>query len=338
MTLNEEISSFLKNNGFACQSDNTAGFCSIKVTCPSGAERHVLPVCINATTIEEAEEQRKRTSDIPDSADRPIVITEDLWRRRPEMMRRRLLAHLEVFHSIYARNCEIRRIEKAEAAAFLEANHSYGDASCRYRYGMFLKRYTGHTLHNTSGKDSTKGISTPSDWDSYANVICRQPENGMPATGTLVAVAEFSNARKWLKGDKEIRSYEWTRYASLAGVRICGGMGRMLNHFISQVHPDDIMSYADLEWSDGSVYRQLGFIQETGKGPVTFRIDPSTWERRPVTNSRTAILPTPQPAAYNARPDAGCTPTESAGKSEGNAPLYFQNFGSLKYRLKLTGW
>ena len=28
---------------------------------------------------------------------------------------------------------------------------------------------------------------------------------------TLVAVAAFSNARKWIKGDKTIRSYEWTR-------------------------------------------------------------------------------------------------------------------------------
>ena len=61
--------------------------------------------------------------------------------------------------------------------------------------------------------------------------------------GTLAAVAVFSNAR-----------------------RVTGGMGKLLNAFISEVRPDDIMSYADTEYPDGGdAYRQLGFIQESTK-------------------------------------------------------------------------
>ena len=127
--------------------------------------------------------------------------------------------------------------------------------------------------------------------------------------GMLVAVATFSNARKWVKGDKEIRSYEWTRYASLPGLRISGGMGKMLKTFIKEVQPDDIMSYADLEWSEGGVYSQLGFELEGQKEPVMFIVDPSTWKRSPV---KPPVIP-------------GLT---------GN--LFFRNFGSNKYRLKLT--
>jgi hypothetical protein len=97
----------------------------------------------------------------------------------------------------------------------------------------------------------------------------------------LVAVATFSNARKWQKGDKVIRSYEWTRYASLPGVRISGGMGKVVKAFIEEVHPDDIMSYADLEWSEGKVYEQLGFVLEGRKDPVMFVVD-EAWRRFPI--------------------------------------------------------
>ena len=207
----------------------------------------------------------------------PLIITEDRWHRQKEMTQARLLAHLEVFTAAYARNCEIRRIEKAEAQEFLNAHHSYGYAACRYHYGLFLKRHTGHT------------------------------RNDIPPE-TLIAVATFSNARKWQKGDRAIRSYEWTRYASLPHLRISGGMGRLLKAFIEEVKPDDIMSYADLEWSEGEVYRNLGFRQEPGKGPVMFLIDSETWGRIPV----------------------------KPGITEGN--LYFRNFGSNKYRLKLTDY
>jgi hypothetical protein len=135
-----------------------------------------------------------------------------------------------------------------------------------------------------------------------------------------VAVAQFSNARKWIKGEKEIRSYEWTRYASLSGVRISGGMGRMLKTFIEDVKPDDIMSYADLEWSWGEAYSQLGFTLEGQKDPVTFVVD-GQWRRSPVKLGMTA--------------EAGNKEAVLAG-STGN--LFFRNFGSNKYRLKLTDY
>ena len=183
---------------------------------------------------------------------------------------------------MFARNCEVRKIDKETAAEFLDKNHSYGDAACKYRYGLYLKRYTG--------KRGT----------------------GYVEPGTLVAVATFSNARKWQKGDKIIRSYEWTRYASLPGVRINGGMGKALKAFIKDVQPDDIMSYADLEWSEGAVYEQLGFVLEGKKAPVVFVVD-GQWGRFPV------------------KPGM----TEGADKGRDDVKI-FRNFGSNKYRLKLT--
>lgn len=134
--------------------------------------------------------------------------------------------------NIFARNCEVRRIHKPEASAFLEQNHRLKATGGRYFYGIFVKRSTG------SG------------------------EFRLPA-GTLVAAASFSSARAWQKPEGTIRSYEWIRYASLEGTRVVGGMSKILDAFISQVHPDDIMSYADLCWPDGGkVYSTLGFEAE----------------------------------------------------------------------------
>lgn len=159
-------------------------------------------------------------------------LDKDMLGRFPdEVADKRLLAHNNVFVSIYARNCEVRKIEKDTAKAFLDSYHDLGDTGSRYRYGLFVRR---------------KG---------HSSLEC----------GTMVAVATFSAARKWVKGERTVRSCEWVRYASLPDVRIAGGMGKILEAFIEEVHPDDVMSYADSQWSDGDVYRKLGFTEEEPK-------------------------------------------------------------------------
>ena len=278
----DDILDFLKANGFECTVQMRSG---LDIICTKTPDRVVLPLVIAAKSPEEAQEQAELASRIIEELPhRPIIITEDRWRKQPEMMRARVLAHLEVFDQVYARNCEIKKIDKATAAEFLAANHSYGDSSNRYRYGLFLKRHTGH-------------------------IAAEGSETWKYPTGTLVAVATFSNARKWVKGEQTIRSYEWIRYASLPGLRISGGMGKLLKAFIEEVKPDDIMSYADLEWSEGAVYEQLGFTLEGQKESVMFSVD-EQWRRSPV----------------------------KAGMTAPSDKLFYQNFGSNKYRLKLTDY
>ena len=273
MNLHDDICRFLTENGLECRTGL------------------IVPINFCARSPEEAAGQSDNLKKaigrhVSETGKYPLIIPEDRWRRQPEMMQARLLAHLEVFTPVYARNCEIRRIDKPTAAEFLSRTHAYGDAACKYRYGMFLKRSTGH--------------------------IAKEGRCGIPA-GALIAVGTFSNARRWIKNGKEIRSYEWTRFASLPGLRISGGMGRILKTFIKEVQPDDIMSYADLEWSEGAVYEQLGFTLEGRKEPVMFVID-GQWKRSPV-----------KPGMTGLDVIAGLT---------GN--LFYMNFGSNKYRLKLT--
>ena len=294
MRLNIEICAFLEGHGFSCSRESIENqeLIITRLQKDSADTRVIIPVNLTAHDIAQARIQHEELTKIIESLSirlgtYPLIITEDRWVTQREMMQRRILSHLEIFFPVYARNCEVRKIDKKEAADFLMNNHSYADASCRYRYGLFLKRHTGH--------------------------IADSGESHEYKSGTLVAVATFSNARKWIKGDKVIRSYEWTRYASLPQVRVNGGMGKLLKAFIADVQPDDIMSYADLEWSEGIVYEKLGFISEGRKSPVAFEIGPDM-HRRPTS------LPVPNSASLPA-------PT-------GN--LFHINQGSRKYRLKLT--
>ena len=282
MDLCKDICVFLSENGLSYTVENHDGHEIIY----SGESPAIVPICIFASSQEKAKKNAESLQTLIEGIHEnegkyPLIITEDRWLSQARMMRSRLLAHLHVFTQIYARNCEIRKIDKATAARFLSENHSYGDASCRYRYGLFLKRYTGHT---------------------------KDIDDIRPEAGSLVAVATFSNARKWTKGDKIIRSYEWTRYATLPELRLSGGMGRLLKTFIEEVKPDDIMTYADLEWSEGTVYQTLGFELEGRKDAVMFSMNLDSWQR-------TAI-----------KEQTSC------------ADAYFQNFGSNKYRLKLTDY
>ena len=301
----DDIGAFLKANGFEYSFQIREDFDVICARTPDRRlTRVILPLEITARTLEEAEAESRKAYEAVRSISMlegyPIMIPEDRWNRQRPMMEARLLAHMEIFSQAYARNCEVRRIDKETAQRFLADNHSYGYAACKYRYGLFLKRHTGHIAREMmeEGSLGCAQLSTSSQ-----KPICKKDN-----IGTLIAVATFSNARKWLKDGKEIRSYEWTRYASTPEMRVSGGMGKMLKTFIKDVQPDDIMSYADLEWSEGNVYKTLGFKEEQPKDPVSFEIDPMTWDRRAI---KTDI------------------------PSEG---LFYTNFGSMKLRLKLTDY
>lgn len=308
----EDIGAFLNANGFEYSFQIRHDFDVICARTMDGQHtRVILPLEISAGTLEEAAKESQMAYEAVRSIRAlegyPIIIPEDRWKRQRPMMEARLLAHMEVFSQAYARNCEVRRIDKETAQRFLNDNHSYGYAACKYRYGLFLKRHTGHIAREIE-EERFLGCARNDNGSDRGDIV-----------GTLIAVATFSNARRWIKDGKEIRSYEWTRYASVPEMRVSGGMGKLLKAFIKEVQPDDIMSYADLEWSEGKVYEALGFSEEQPKDPVSFEIDPETWERR---------------AIMRCQPEQGTTQVEqdTAGK------LFYTNFGSRKLRLKLTDY
>lgn len=179
-----------------------------------------------------------------------IFLYQDRWVEKGTLVRRMLDAHMGKQETVFARNCEVREIPPETAAEFLDRHHLYGSLKSAFRYGLFRCRTTGKN------------------------------ETGMDATGVLVAVGVFSRGRE-IGGRM---SYEWLRYASAAGCRISGGMGKILDFFTESRKKAlsgtfDVMSYADLEWSEGDSYRKLGFSEEGSRSPVSFLCDPDTGSR-----------------------------------------------------------
>ena len=112
----------------------------------------------------------------------------------------------------------------------------------------------------------------------------------------------------------------------MPGVRLSGGMGKLLQAFIEEVQPDDIMTYADLEWSEGKVYEALGFTLEGVKSPVLFSIDIDSWQRK------AHILD------WKITGDDSQSRMYFADNQNENRTRYLRNLGSNKYRLKLTDY
>ena len=53
--------------------------------------------------------------------------------------------------------------------------------------------------------------------------------------------------------------FQLIRYASKSGFRVIGGAGKLLKYFERNYNPKSIITYADRSYSQGNMYKQLGF-------------------------------------------------------------------------------
>lgn len=86
--------------------------------------------------------------------------------------------------------------------------------------------------------------------------------------GETLAAMSFGKARF----NKNV-DWELIRYASVKGINVIGGFSKLLKAF-SKIHSGSVVTYADLTYSDGEVYKKNGFdLIKTN--PPSFRwVDP----------------------------------------------------------------
>jgi hypothetical protein len=192
---------------------------------------------------------------------RVIHLWEDVYLSKTELVKSRILAMLSVFTRLHGRHCTIERIDKSTADNFLEINHLQGSVKAKFKYGLFLKPQYVERFVGT--------------------VVCGDTDNGSQVIKPkLIAVATFSGGRTMKIGERAgTRSFELIRFASLKGYVVVGGMDKLLKAFIEEHQPDDIMSYADRDWSDGRSYDKLGFIKIEDSLPQTFYINLKSHQR-----------------------------------------------------------
>lgn len=95
---------------------------------------------------------------------------------------------------------------------------------------------------------------------------------GLFEKDNLVAVATFSALRK-MKHSENYRSAELIRFAVEAGFSVTGGLSKLINHFVALHQPNDIMSYADRDWSAGEAYATLNFKRQEALAPQRFSLN-----------------------------------------------------------------
>lgn len=89
---------------------------------------------------------------------------------------------------------------------------------------------------------------------------------GLYHKGDLVSVMTFGPLRKSLGSKNVIGKWELLRFCNKIGTSVVGGASKLFAFFLRNHKCDDIVSYADRSWSDGGLYRRLGFsfVGETG--------------------------------------------------------------------------
>jgi len=76
----------------------------------------------------------------------------------------------------------------------------------------------------------------------------------------LLSVMTFSKQRNVLGyRKKETDVYELVRFCGTFNIKVIGAASKLLSYFEKKYKPKKIISYADRRWSNGFVYKQLGF-------------------------------------------------------------------------------
>ncbi len=99
---------------------------------------------------------------------------------------------------------------------------------------------------------------------------------GLTVDGTLTAAACFSATRPMTSKGAHYHSAELIRFATLTGFTIVGGLSKLISNFIKQVPVNDLMTYADRDWSLGKGYDKLNFALSGITPPVFFFLNEQT--------------------------------------------------------------
>ena len=97
---------------------------------------------------------------------------------------------------------------------------------------------------------------------------------GLYYGGQLVAACSFSAGRTVTRNGVTGRSFELLRYANMLHHLVIGGIGKLTARFIQEVAPDDVMTYADLDWGTGKGYQTLNFVRTMTTVTQSFWIHP----------------------------------------------------------------
>ena len=135
----------------------------------------------------------------------------------------------------------------------------------------------------------------------------------------------FGKPRKNLGSKGQENVYELLRFCPKLDTTVIGGASRLLKHFIKTMQPKEIISYSDRRWSDGNLYRKLGFELDHISQPNYFYVVNGKRKNRFALRKDVLVR------------DYGCDPTMSEReftKTKGWYRIY--DCGTMDWKLKIS--
>ena len=194
---------------------------------------------------------QKITDGYATRGERIIHLWDDVVCQKPAVVASRLQALQGQSVRVPGRLTVARRIDKATATTFLETSHLQVPLPGKVRYGLFLPQ-------------------------RYYRVLPRKYRDGLPADEALLAVATFAQPRQMTRQQPPRRSAELLRMANRLGCTVVGGVAKLLTAYLKNHPADDLMTYADRDWSAGDSYLKLGFVAIDDTVPQPFWIHLAT--------------------------------------------------------------
>jgi hypothetical protein len=125
-------------------------------------------------------------------------------------------------------------------------------------------------------KKQTKDFLT----DHHLHGFARAKYNfGLTIDDNIIAAACFSEARPMKAKGETYKSAELVRFASKQGITVIGGLSKLIKNFTKQVKINDLMTYADRDWSLGKGYDTLGFDLSSITPPTYLYVNIKTLDR-----------------------------------------------------------
>lgn len=252
-----DIKSFIAQNTDSVIDENPVGFPYTPFSYLFFPEKNLVFHCVSLENeVDDATFFQKISQLFAQQNIRVIHLWEDIWQTKRSIVESRLMSIFGKSETIPARLTQVQRIDKPTLDKFLINNHLQSKVNAKLKYGLFLPSRYFRVIQNE------KVLQENAHKEAF-----------------LVAVASFSNAKKFIREGQEYRSYELIRFANYKGFTVVGGLNKLLKMFIDEHAPDDIMTYADADWSDGTNYEKIGFERIELTPPLSFELDNETFTR-----------------------------------------------------------
>lgn len=95
---------------------------------------------------------------------------------------------------------------------------------------------------------------------------------GLYHNNELVSLMTFMKLRKILNNKGSHNEYELIRFCNKLNTTVVGGASKLFNEFIKEYVPKSVLSYCDLSWGTGGLYKKLGFNYEGDTKPNYFYV------------------------------------------------------------------